>query len=203
MKFLLSILRGISHLLFRIRMHGKDKILKEGPVIVCANHISVWDPILLYLHYPREIVFLSKKELFSNPVLGWIFKQIDIIAVDREKPELSTIKDCLKTLNNNKALGIFPQGTRKKTIDEDDGKAGVGLMAYKANAPVQPLYIDASYRLFSKVNIVVGDLIYPEDDENIPSKLKYEEFGKKIMREIRKIKNESNFSWWIGVLLWR
>ena len=184
----------LSRIIFRIKFYGEKNIVYEGPVIICANHISIWEPIILYLNYPREIIFMSKKELFEKPLLGTLLRKLNMISVDRDKPELSTIKKSLSVLKDDMALGIFPQGTRKKNIDDNDGKAGVGLIAYKSDAPIQPVYFESSYKPFSKVKIVIGEPFYAEKNEKISPKEMYEILGKEIMLKIKELSNESNIS---------
>lgn len=202
MKFILFISKILSHILFRVRIHNKDKIICDGPIIFCANHLSNWDPILMYLYFPREIIFMAKKELFEIKPVKWLFNKLNMIPVDRKKPELSSIKDSISVLKNDKALGVFPQGTRKKYINIDDAKAGVGLIVYKANTGIQPIYIKSKYKLFSKVEFYVGDPIYPETGSELTSKELYDKMSKDVMITIKEMADASNLSWWIRFLLW-
>ena len=194
MKFILVFSKVLSYILFRVRIHNKDKIVCDGPIIFCANHLSNWDPILMYLYFPREIIFMAKKELFDIKPVKWLFNKLNMIPVDRKKPELSSIKDSISVLNDGKALGVFPQGTRKKEIHIDDAKAGVGLIAYKTNTAIQPIYIKSKYRLFSKVDFFVGDPIYPETKSDLSSKELYDKMSRDVMIKIKEMADASNFS---------
>ncbi|NLG87436.1 MAG: 1-acyl-sn-glycerol-3-phosphate acyltransferase, partial [Firmicutes bacterium] len=42
-----------------------------GPVILVANHVSNLDPPAVGVACPRRVHFMSKHELFINPVSGW------------------------------------------------------------------------------------------------------------------------------------
>ncbi len=191
MKIILSIAKFFTNILFNIKFINLKKFPNTGRVILCANHRSFWEPIILFLNLPREVSFMSKKELFKNPIVSWFLKKIKMIPVDRSSTELSTIKQCIKVLHEEGALGIFPQGTRKSSIEDEDGKSGVSLIAYKANAPISPVYIRSSYKLFSKVELIFGDLIYPNEIQDENTKIKYDKFSKLIMQRIRDIGNES------------
>ena len=39
----------------------KKNIPMEGPLVVCSNHISNLDPIILGIAFPRPIIFMAKK----------------------------------------------------------------------------------------------------------------------------------------------
>lgn len=64
-----KVCRGICNVLFRIffrfKVIGKEKIPKDGKVIVCANHISLLDPIALAISIPRPINFMAKKNFLK------------------------------------------------------------------------------------------------------------------------------------------
>lgn len=55
----------IFRLFFRIKIHGNNK-LPDGRLIICSNHISALDPIILAISTNRKISFLAKKELFKK-----------------------------------------------------------------------------------------------------------------------------------------
>jgi len=158
-----KVCRGICNVLFRIffrfKVIGKEKIPKDGKVIVCANHISLLDPIALAISIPRPINFMAKKELFENKFSKWLIGNLGAFPVDREGSDLSAIRNSMKVLKNNGILGIFPEGKRVYEPDIKNAKPGIGIIAVKAQAPVIPIYIDSKYRIFGKVLIKVGDPI--------------------------------------------
>ena len=108
---------------------------------------------------PRPISFMAKKELFENKLLGKLVTSLNAFPVDREGSDLSAIRNSLKVLKEEKILGIFPEGTRVDKMDLESTKSGIGLIAIKGKAPVVPIYIDSKYRLFSKVNITIGETL--------------------------------------------
>ena len=72
---------------------------------------------------------------------------------------MGALKASFKTLNDGEVLGIFPTGTREKKNPNAPVKPGVVLIALKTGVPVIPVHIAASYRLFSKVTVNVGDAV--------------------------------------------
>jgi len=141
---------------FRVKIVGEENIPTENGCIVCANHSSNWDPVFLVAFLKRRIYFMAKDELFHIFGLGALLKAIGIIPVKRNSSDISAVRTSIRVLNEGKALGIFPSGTRVKKGENAEVKSGVAFIAVKAAVPVIPVYIEASYRIFSKVVIHVG-----------------------------------------------
>ena len=159
-KILVPIVRFFVKLVFRVRIVGEENIPKDGGCIICANHSSNWDPVFLVVLLTRRIYFMAKAELFKVPLLGALLKSIGMIPVKRSGADISAIRTSISNLNDGKALGIFPSGKRVKKGEDASAKSGVVFIAVKAAVPAVPVYIDTTYRLFSKVTIHIGK---PED----------------------------------------
>lgn len=179
----------IFKIVFRFKIQGVENVPEEGKVILCSNHISVLDPIVLAIVIKRPIIFMAKKELFENKFLGKIINGLGAISVDRQGASLSAVRQSLKTLKSEKVLGIFPEGTRVKEVNLDNGKPGVGLIAIKSKSPIVPIYIESKYKPFSKIKVNVGEPI--SFDEYYGEKLSTEDYtniSKDIMKSIYGLK---------------
>lgn len=145
-------------LFFRARVEGSENIPSQGPVILCANHISLNDPMLLGSFVKRPVHFLAKSELFGNPLTSRIMRSIKAMPVDRGSPGMSSFKSAMTVLKNGGVLGIFAQGRRVTLKEHDDGsiKAGVALFALKSGAEVLPVKITPRYRIFLPLTIKIG-----------------------------------------------
>jgi 1-acyl-sn-glycerol-3-phosphate acyltransferase len=153
-----AILGFISKLLFRVRVEQAGNVPAQGPVVICANHISWWDPILVANAIGRPIHFMAKVELFRNPVFAFIMRRVNAFPVDRGKPDLSAIRDSIDVLQSGKALGIFPEGTRLK----DKGvlgemHPGAALVALRTGSPVVPVAIRGRYAFRGTVTVLFGE----------------------------------------------
>lgn len=143
--------------IFRIEVVNGGNLPSEGACIACVNHISVFDPVVVLGRVNRPIRFIAKEELLKVPFLGSILKYMNVIPIKRGSGDIGAVKASLKTLKDGEVLGIFPTGTREKKNPNAKPKPGVALIASKAGVPVIPIHIDASYRIFSKVTITVGE----------------------------------------------
>ncbi len=163
-KIAVAVLKPIFCFLYRIKTTGKENI-SDGAAIVCANHTSWLDAIVLAVGVGpgKPFRFMAKQEIFSNKIFAWLFHKIGVIPVNRENTDLSTIRTCLKVLKNGEKLMMFPEGTRisEEKADRENVKVGVGMIATRANAPIIPVYISGDKCLFKKTSVVIGKPMMP------------------------------------------
>ena len=57
--------RVFFRLFYRVEIQGRENALETGG-LVCANHISAWDPLFISSFYPHPISWMAKKELFKK-----------------------------------------------------------------------------------------------------------------------------------------
>ena len=155
----------LGRLLFGFTVHGAEKVPKEGPLIVAANHHRYADPVLVCMAVPRRLGWMAKKELFVFPFKRF-FYFIGAFPVDREKGGRAALRAALGLLAASRALGIFPEGTRRKGYEPDHTppKSGVGMLAARGSAPVLPFFVDRVPSPFErlrggKLHVYIGDPI--------------------------------------------
>lgn len=96
---------------------NKKYIPKNGPILLCGNHLHVWDQFPVICSTPRTTHWMSKKEYFDSK-MGPFFKKTGAISVDRNgDPHSSTIV-ALNYLDIDSAIGLFPEGTRNHLKQE-------------------------------------------------------------------------------------
>lgn len=186
-RFLLKIVFKIR---YKLVVHGNTN-LPETPLIICANHINLWDPILLAIIFDRPIRFMAKKELFDNKFLGFLLNKFGAFPVDRDNVNIKTIKDAIKLVKNNEVLGIFPEGTRVKTVSEENMKTGVAMIASRAGADVIPVFINSNYKFRSKVEVFVRDKIAISSFDDVSKDIRNKAITRAIYENIYKV------NWWI------
>lgn len=150
---------GFMKVIFKIEIKGEHNLPAEGGCMVCSNHISMWDPVLISCFFPRRISFVAKEELKRVPFVGGVLKSVGTIFIKRNSGDLAAIKMSIKAIGEGKVLGIFPTGTREKRDPNAKLKSGAALIAAKTGATVVPVGIKATYKLFSKVEVTIGEPI--------------------------------------------
>lgn len=147
----------IFYILFRPKYINKNNIPKNGPVVLAGNHKSNFDCASLVCSTNKVVHFLAKKELLDTK-LKFFFKGMGIIPVDRKNKNPEALKEAIRNLNNNKVIGIFPEGTTNKTNNVImPFKYGAVKMASEANAYIVPFSITGEYKFFGKLKITFGE----------------------------------------------
>lgn len=187
--FLVKLLGFIFSIIFRIEVIGLENVPDEGGYIAASNHKHIFDPVFMCIgQRKRQFHMVAKKELFNNKLLGWAFKKVGAIPIDREKPELKTIRTIISTLKAGDVVGIFPEGTRVEGKDLGPAKSGIGMFIVKAKVDVLPVAVITNYKIFSKVKIIYGEPIDMSMYYNNKVKSdRYQEIADKIMENISKI----------------
>ena len=180
----MSILYRIFYILFkwpvkwfcRIHVHGKrnEPGRKDGSFILCSNHVSNLDPLILcdvLRHWQPNS--MAKSELFRNPVLGAFLKAFGAFPIHRGGADLTAMKTAIAILEKPRVVAMFPQGHRNPGVPPEQTRimSGAGWLSDKAGVPILPVLIkpkDYRQKLFRRVDVYVGRPIRPEDLSFIP-----------------------------------
>lgn len=170
---LYTILRAVAKALFMfsgLRVEGVDNIPRKGAVILAANHVSFWDPILIGVAAKRPIHYIAKAELFNNKILGTLCNNLNAFPVKRGSPDRKAIRHALNLLEEGKVLGVFPEGTRNRTDQEIKAASGIALFAIKSGAPVVPIACQGTKRFLPWIGpkpfvIRIGKVIQIDNDD--------------------------------------
>ena len=145
------ILRPLFKLWYPYKVINKEVTNIDGPVIFCGNHIHLMDQCLPILVTKRPIHYMAKIEYFQNPKTKWFFKMVGCIPVNRSIHDANAKDLAIEVLENNYALGLFPEGTRNKTKELlQPFKFGAVSMAKKTNATIIPFAITGDYKWRTK-----------------------------------------------------
>lgn len=157
------LVRGILHLIYRVRIEGKENIPTEGTYVVCANHKSLMDPPLLCCCLPFPVRFMAKEELFRNKLFGGLLRAVGAFPIKRGKSDIGALKSAIRMLENQEHVAIFPEGTRSKGDTMKRGKQGAALIAVKAGVNILPVGIEGDYKLFHRMTFRIGKVISLEE----------------------------------------
>lgn len=188
------IARFIFLVIFRVKLINVDNFNNtNGRCIICCNHISNFDPLIVACFTKRQICFMAKKELFKIPVLKTLIKWLNVFPVDRTGVSVSSMKHAVSILKEDKVLGIFPEGTRVKGYDENNAKAGISMIANLSDSLIIPVFIKSKYKLFSKIEIVFGEPTnYFESIEGRINSEMHMQIGKQILKDIYSLEEKIN-----------
>lgn len=150
-RFAIRFLHAVNMLVARVYHNltviSPSALPRDGPAILVCNHISSLDPVLIQSACGyRLITWMMAKEYMALPVMGRVFKLLDVIPVDRGSRETGPLRTAIRRLGDGRVIGIFPEGRISTTGDLLEFQTGVALMAIRAKVPVYPAYLDGSQR---------------------------------------------------------
>lgn len=163
---------------------------KEARVFVC-NHQSFLD-MPLQAQLPYHFKWVSKKELFSIPIMGWFMSLTKQLSVIRGKSSAhDLLRQALPMLQNGISVSIFPEGTRTRNVDELlPFKKGAFLLAKEAGVKVQPMVLDGTFHLnqpddwrFNDVGELQLHVLEPLDPKDFASVDELTEVTRNLMSE--------------------
>lgn len=164
--------RSIMPALMRLRAEGRSNYPKTGGALICSNHQSHFDPIIVGLTCNRRMNYVARKTLFGFFLFRWLIEFLDAIPIERDGIGIGGLKETLKRLKRGEVVLIFPEGTRSKDGEMGRLRPGFCALARRSKVPLVPVGFDGGYdawprtRLlpgWSRIHVVVGPPIEPED----------------------------------------
>lgn len=189
-KIICFLVRFFYRIFYRVEVKGIENIPPYGRVIIASNHISNNDPPLILSFVAKvrtDFAVLAKKELFKNPIFGYIIEKLGAIPTDRQNINVSSIKKAIGVLFENGCLLIFPEGTRNKN-NTAKPKSGISYLVSKTKADVIPVkisYVKNGFKL-SKIIIIFGSIM-PTDKYDFSKEENLEFFPLYIMDKINSL----------------
>lgn len=152
-RVLFGTLIGVSN---GFQVEGLHNVPRQGPAIIVANHVSMWDPIILGTVLPRHVAFMSKKELFDRPLSALVMKGLGAFRVKRGQSDRDAIRRALEVLQAGRLVGIFVEGTRNRSGDGFlQPQPGAAMLALKSGAPIIPVALVNTTRILKKLRVPV------------------------------------------------
>lgn len=159
----------IAKIFFRIaypvKFIGKENIPKDKTgYILCSNHKSVADPIMLCIPFKRKLYYMAKSELFTEhgKLADKFLRSLGAFPVNRNTADIDSISRAEELLKDNKIVAIFPQGT---CVRDDDfsfkAKAGAALLSAQTKSRILPvsIYSEGKIKPFKKITVRIGKMI--------------------------------------------
>jgi len=138
----------------RYKIEGLEKLPSDAPMIIAANHQSLYDiSTIIWFMRKAHPKFVSKRELGKNiPSISYNLNHGGSVLIDRKDPKqaLSAIKKLGEYIETNKRSAvIFPEGTRSKTgKPKEFAESGLKILCkYAPSAYMVPVTINNSWKM--------------------------------------------------------
>lgn len=140
----------------RTQVRGLEH-LPPGNFVLCVNHQSNFDALVLFRHIERHVRFVAKAQLRRVPIFGYALERAGNIFVDRRgtSSDRDKLNDAARAVRERVSVVFFAEGTRS-----DDGvlkpfKKGAAIMALEAQVPLVPAAVAGTHRILEKGSIAI------------------------------------------------
>ena len=142
--------------------------------LLCANHPSLLDAILLFQNFPHAACVVGTNP-WRHPLFSIPARQASYIP---SLPALRMVKETRSVLSQGGNLIVFPEGTRTREGALGPFLDGFALAAIKGGAAVRTIFIECTSRFLGKAisfkspiempiqfRLSTGDVFHPGPDE--------------------------------------
>ena len=178
----------------RLRVYGKERVPREGGIVIACNHFSWFDPPALGAACPRVVYYMAKIEAHRILGLGTLIRAFGTFPVRRGESDRDAVRTMRRIVAEGKALGLFVEGTRQRSGVPGEVQPGAAMVALQEDVPVVPVAIHGTqaWKPRMPVSVAWGQ---PLRLDGLPKGGKgYKEASRLIQAEIRTL-----FDWLVAL----
>lgn len=172
---------GLSKVVYRVRVSGREHLPREGACLLVANHVSFVDWMIIGAECPRPARFVMYHRFLSLPLLGVFFRDAKVIPIAPAHEDQGLLDEAFDRiaaeLEDGQVVCLFPEG--KLTLDGkmNPFRTGVERILARTQVPVVPMAILGMWgsyfskkdgkkkrpfrRLWSRVELRIGAPLEP------------------------------------------
>ncbi|WP_131782476.1 lysophospholipid acyltransferase family protein [Legionella gresilensis] len=180
--FFAIFVRFIIFVLIGAKVRNREKLPKEGPAVIVANHNSHLDTLMLVSLFKLKLLDkihpVAAADYFMKTGFStWFSKNIiGIIPINRQRKtkKENPLIPCYQALDNNEILILFPEGTRGDPEKMSEFKKGISFIAERyPHVPITSVFMYGLGKALPKgkrllvpfaCDVLVGDSIRWQGD---------------------------------------
>ncbi len=157
----------------KLRVHGRQNVLKDKRYILLANHSSLFDILAIVAFYPG-VSWFGREHLLKIPVFGRVLKMINYVPM--KATDLRNTREMIANITDSSkgnTVAIFPEGTRTLDGSINNFKKGFLHVLRATELSILPVTLNGFYhfkpkgRFYinfrSRLGVVIHPPIHSED----------------------------------------
>ncbi len=136
-----AVFTRIFHLLYRVKIVGRENIPTRGGYIIAHNHISLFEPPFILAFWPIPPEAVAGADVFERPGQGIMVRAYGGIPLHRGDYDREVVETMLRLLRAGLPLMIAPEGGRSHNLGMRRAQPGVAYLMDRARVPVLPVAI--------------------------------------------------------------
>lgn len=181
---------------FSLHVTGIEKLPSEGPYLICSNHQSFLDPVILASVLPppvfKKVFAIGTSEIFGKGFMFRLARSLRIVVVDPDANLIPAMRAGAFGLRQGRPLMLYPEGERSIDGTPRIFKKGAAILSIHTRAPIVPVAIDGFYdawprnqgfKGFAPLKMKFGDPILPPP-ESAASEDAYEKLTTEVKSRV-------------------
>jgi 1-acyl-sn-glycerol-3-phosphate acyltransferase len=174
----------LAHVLYRLKLVGRDNIPLDGPALLVSNHVSFVDWLIVASASKRPPRFVMYHGFLKLPLIGWIFRDAKVIPIAPAKEDAEAMEAAFdriaEELEAGEVVCIFPEGSITHTGEMNAFRPGVEKILRRTPVPVVPMALKGMWgsffsrkggaamrrpfrRFWSRIELVIGTPLSPSE----------------------------------------
>jgi len=175
-----------------VRVEGRERVPKRGPLLVLSNHLSDCDPPVVAYALQRPVYFMAKEELFRIRFFGRLIRWLRAFPVKRGAPDRTAIRMAIKYLECGEAVVIFPEGQLSEMGELQPIQPGAAMIARMTEVPVLCVGLRGTNRIMPFKSLIPrpafgGVKVRIGTPKVFPKESSIEEISKWIQEELTRL----------------
>ena len=144
----------------KIKKTGLKNVESDKNYIICPNHKSYLDILLMYLIIDHDFAFLGKSEILKYPVIRFFFKRgIDIPVYRGTRIKAAQCLELAKKeIKTGRSVVVFPEGGWDNSETEmRKFKNGAFKLAIDTGCAILPITFKNNYDIFTDLTDLKGN----------------------------------------------
>jgi long-chain acyl-CoA synthetase len=179
-----------------MKVSGMEKLPTSGAYLLCSNHQSYIDPLILGSAMPWEIFgrlfAVGTSDVFGKPLMRGIARSLKTVVVDPDANLIPAMRAGAFGLKHGLVLILYPEGERSIDGTPKVFKKGAAILSIHLQVPIVPVAIEGFYdtwprnkpfQRFAPLEIAIGNPIYPPP-ESAASEQAYEKLTAELKARV-------------------
>jgi len=148
----------------KVTLEGDAPDLKRGPCVIISRHFGYLDGIILGSLFP--VIFVSKREVKSWPVVGWWTTLCGTIFINRQRKGLIplAVNEISRKLKQGANILLFPEGAATNGDRMLPFQTAPLAALVRSRATIVPVILTYESIEEKPISVTNRDLIYCYDD---------------------------------------
>ena len=157
-----------------MKVRGLEKLPPKGAYILCSNHQSYIDPVVMSSVLPPEdfhrLFAVGTSEIFGKGFMRKLARSLKVVVLDPDANLVPAMRAGAFGLRHGMVLILYPEGERSIDGTPKTFKKGAAILSIHLQVPIVPIAISGFYESwprnqafkgFKPLTIQFGDPILP------------------------------------------